>query len=97
MHTKIHEYMKDEDDSKQIEIDRARILTQSEINEKLKDLDKWIFKHNEFQLKKVIGRGGFAEVYWNSQLTKTGFNNAVAVKKLKVLHFTQYSFEPFNR
>ena len=89
--------MKDEDDSKQIEIDRARILTQSEINEKLKDLDKWIFKHNDFQLKKVIGRGGFAEVYWNYQLTKTGFNKVVAAKKLKVSHFTQYSFEPFNR
>ena len=89
--------MKDEDDSKQIEIDRARILTQSEINEKLKDLDKWIFKHNDFQLKKVIVRSGFAEVYWSYQLTKTGFNKAVAVKKLKVSHFTRYLFEHFNR
>lgn len=93
----VREYVNDEEESQQSAIEKARVLSQDEINEKVKGLEPWIFQQRDFDLKKVIGHGAFADVYWSYQVSDSANNKIVAVKKLKAAHFTQYSLELFLR
>ncbi|EAY19834.1 TKL family protein kinase [Trichomonas vaginalis G3] len=93
----IREYANDEEESQQSAMEKARVLTQEEINEKVQDLMPWVFNQNDFDLKKIIGHGAFADVYWSYQINDKTNNKIVAVKKLKAVHFSQYSFELFYR
>ncbi|EAY19955.1 TKL family protein kinase [Trichomonas vaginalis G3] len=93
----VREYQNDEEESNQSLREKTRILTQEEINDKVKFLEPWIYKQFDFDLKKVIGHGAFADVYWSYQVSDNMNNRIVAVKKMKAAHFTQYSLEMFMR
>jgi len=91
----VSEY-KREGDSSQSALDQVKVLNNEEIAEGLKSLKEWTFVQSEFELKRNIGQGGFAEVFWSYQTSK-GSNKVVAVKRLKSNHFTQYLFQFFKR
>lgn len=94
---KLEKYDQDEEESQKSALDKVRILSQDEIDKQLMGLKPYIFRHTDFELKKIIGHGGFASVFWSYQYVKGSSNKIVAVKKLKANHFTQYSFEMFKR
>lgn len=93
----IREYANEEEESQHSAMEKARILTQEEINEKIKDLQPWVLQHEDFELKRAIGHGAFADVYWSYQTSDKTNNRIVAVKRLKAVHFSQYAFELFYR
>ena len=78
----------------QFDDDSNRVLTQKEIDEKMKPLKRWQVQHEDFELQKKIGAGGFADVFIGYQKST---KKVVAIKKLHNEEFTAQSFQMFFR
>ncbi|OHT13310.1 TKL family protein kinase [Tritrichomonas foetus] len=70
------------------------VLTSEEVEEKMGPLRKWQVKHEDFELQKKIGAGGFADVYSGYQKST---KKVVAIKKLHDEEFTTQTFNMFLR
>lgn len=70
------------------------IVEQEKINEAFLELESFRFNHEDFEIQKKIGSGGFADVFLGYQKS-TG--KIVAIKKLHSSKFTAHHFEMFKR
>lgn len=78
----------------QVPSEMQRILTASEVERELKEFEPWGLKYNDFEVRKKIGKGGFADVFYGFQKSTGKF---VAIKKLQAITFSIHTMEMFKR
>lgn len=83
-----------EEEKQEQEESLDRLIPTDEFNSRIKSLTKYAVKHNDFEFQKVIGQGGYADVYLGKQHST---NKAVAIKKLKVDNFTEENLRMYIR